>query len=141
MNKELYDYINESYFKQTKIPIFEHFLKPELIKLEEGYAEVKMKVKEDHLNLHRIIHGGVLASIADLTMGTACLSFYKSIVTTEMSLSFVRSVSEGSVITAKATVDNNGNNLMRTTCNIYNEEGKLLLKAMGSFFVLGELNL
>lgn len=141
MNKELYNYINESYFKQTKIPIFEHFLKPELIKLEEGYAEVTMKVREDELNLHGIIHGGILASLADLTMGTACLSFYKSIVTTEMSLSFIRSVSEGSIITAKATVDNNGNNLMRTTCNIYNEEGKLLLKAIATFFILGPLDL
>lgn len=141
MNKELYNYINESYFKQTRIPIFEHFLKPELIKLEEGYAEVTMKVREDELNLHGIIHGGILASLADLTMGTACLSFYKSIVTTEMSLSFIRSVSEGSIITAKATVDNNGNNLMRTTCNIYNEEGKLLLKAIATFFILGPLDL
>lgn len=140
MNTELFNYINETYFKQTAVPIFEHFLKPELVKLEEGYAEVMMKVKEDHLNLHRIIHGGVLSSLADLTMGTACLSFKKSIVTTEMSVSFIKVVGAGSVLTAKAIVDNNGKNLMRTSCNIYNEEGKLILKSIATFFILGPLN-
>ncbi|MCK9470826.1 MAG: PaaI family thioesterase [Bacilli bacterium] len=139
MDNKIFDFINKTYFMQDNLPIFEDFIEPKLIKVEEGFAEVSVEVKESHLNLHRITHGGVLSTLADITMGTACIAYGKSIVTAEMSMSFIRGANAGQVITAKAKVDNNGNNLMRTSCNIYDDNGKLLLSAIGSFFVLGEL--
>lgn len=135
MKKELFDFINEKYLKQKEHIIFEDFLKPELVDIDEGYAVISMKIEEEHLNLIRIVHGGILASIADLTMGIACISYKKKVVTTEMSLSYIRSVERGSTITAKAIVENNGKSLMRTSCAIYDENNRLLLKSMGTFFV------
>lgn len=141
MNKKIFDFINESYFNQRHTVIFEHFLKPQLIKVEEGKSEISMNVETGHLNLHQKVHGGILATLADMAMGIACLSFYKSIVTSEMHVSYIRNVTAGKIIKAIGSVDNNGNNLMRTSCELFDENDKLLLKAMGTYFVVGELKL
>ena len=141
MNKDLYNFINESYFQQTETPIFEHFLNPKLNFVGQGKSEVVMEIKHQHLNLHRMIHGGVLAAFADMAMGIACLSYNKSIVTSEMHLSYIRNVTAGKLVKAIGNVDNNGNNLMRTSCSIYDEDNNLLLKAMATYFVVGELQI
>jgi acyl-CoA thioesterase len=114
MDRKLFEYINEKYFKNKNHVTFDDFLKINLSNLEEGYAELEMTVEEEHLNLIKIVHGGILASIADIAMGIACISCKKKVVTTEMNISYVRSVGVNSKLIAKASVDNNGNNLMRT---------------------------
>lgn len=139
MDRKLFEYINEKYFKNKNHVTFDDFLKINLSNLEEGYAELEMTVEEEHLNLIKIVHGGILASIADIAMGIACISCKKKVVTTEMNISYVRSVGVNSKLIAKASVDNNGNNLMRTSCSVFSEDGKLLVKAMGTFFVTGAL--
>ena len=141
MDNKIYNFINESYFKQKRLPVFEHFIKPELISVDTGRVEVKMTVREEHLNLHRITHGGVLFALADLTMGLACISHYKSIVTTDMNIQYIKNVNAGKTIKAIGIVENNGNSLMRTSCNIYDEDGRLLIRSSGSYFVLGELDM
>lgn len=141
MDTELIEFLNNAYFKESDLAIFEKFLKPTLEKLEEGLAVVKMEVIDDHLNLHRMVHGGVLATLADFTMGIAAITHNKSIVTTDMSISYIKNVTSGKAIEAVGSVTHNGNKMIRTTCDIFDEGGNLLVKAIGSYFVLGELDL
>lgn len=140
MNSKIIEWINNAYFNDKVNNRFERFLEPTLEKIDNGFAVVSMKVLDRHLNLHKITHGGVLASLADLTMGLSCVSCMKRVVTTDMSISFINNVPKGSYIKAVARVDHNGSRMMRTTCEIFDEDGRLLVKTIGSFFVLGKLD-
>ena len=104
MDTKLIEFLNNAYFKESDLAIFEKFLKPTLEKLEEGLAVVKMEVIDDHLNLHRMVHGGVLATLADFTMGIAAITHNKSIVTTDMSISYIKNVTSGKAIEAVGSV-------------------------------------
>jgi len=139
MNNEVYKLINEAYFKEKKTKRFLSVLKPVVEDLDIGRAKISMVVETNHLNLHDIVHGGVLASLADLTMGIACISCMKKVVTTDMSISYIGNVSVGEKISALAKVVQNGKRMMCTNCEIYDERGKILVQAIASFYVLDDL--
>ena len=47
------------------------YLGVELLEIAPGRARVRMIVREEHLNAHRTVHGGVLFALADIAFGLA----------------------------------------------------------------------
>ena len=139
MRKNLTEIMRKRYFDAKKQPIFEHLLKPELVSLSDGESVISMLVGEEHLNIQRKVHGGVLASLADLAMGVACITYDKQAVTSDMNIAYIGTATEGEELFAKAKVIHNGKTLIRTTCLISNAEGRLLVSASATFFVIGVL--
>lgn len=139
MRKDLSDIITKRYFDTKKQPIFEHLLKPKLFSLDDGESVITMLVGEEHLNSQRKVHGGVLASLADLAMGAACITYDKQVVTSDLNISYIGPASEGNELFASGKVIHKGKTLMRTTCLIRDETGRLLASASATFFVLGPL--
>jgi len=140
MQTNLMELIQKRYFESSRRPIFEHFLKPELTALSEGESTIKMNIGDEHLNAQRMIHGGVLAAVADLAMGVACITYDRQVVTTDMHTMYIGNVGVGSTIKAVANVIHNGKTLIRAICHIYDENGRLLVSAHGTYFVIGELH-
>lgn len=138
MSKEhllwLRNHIEEAY----QSPILENFLNFEIVEMSEGKVIYKTKIIDKHCNLYGYVHGGTLASIADAVMGISCVTLKKRIVTIDMSISYIKNVQEGSTITAVGKVINNGNRLMHAEVQIFDEENNLLVRAQGSFFVMGD---
>ena len=141
MKIDIKEFIQNNYFEDKSKPLFEHFLKPELVSLNEGEAVITMYIENQHLNIGRMIHGGILASVVDIAMGVACISYQKSVVTSEMNITYIRNIDSGNTIKAVAKVINNGKTLMRTICSIYDEDDRLLTSATATYFVLGKLNI
>jgi 1,4-dihydroxy-2-naphthoyl-CoA hydrolase len=107
--------------------------------LREGEADLSMPViHEVHTNLFRMIHGGALASLADTAMGVACATLGKRVVTLEMNMNFVRSAGPGETIKAAGKVVHNGKATLVMECDITDSSGQLLVKARGTFFVVGQ---
>ena len=50
---------------------FQHFVGIEIIKLGDGKSVLQLELKDHHLNLYGIPHGGVHATLLDIAMGTA----------------------------------------------------------------------
>jgi acyl-CoA thioesterase len=71
-----------------------------ILELKAGYAVVRMKVTEEHLNAAGSCHGGVIFSLADVSFALACNSHGTLALALDMSISFLRSVLPGSEITA-----------------------------------------
>lgn len=139
MQVNLMELIQKRYFESSRRPIFEHFLKPELTALNEGESTITMKIGDEHLNAQSMIHGGVLASVADLAMGVACITYDKQVVTSDMHTTYIGNVGVGNTIKAVANVIHNGKTLVRANCNIFDENGRLLVSAHATYFVIGEL--
>ena len=74
----------------------------ELLEVRAGYARMRMAVRSDFLNGHRICHGGLVFTLADSTFAFACNSYNINTVASGCSIEFLRPVHGGDVLTAEA---------------------------------------
>lgn len=68
----------------------------------EGYARIRMKLRDDMLNGHRIAHGGMIFALADTAFAYACNSRNESTVAQSASISFLAPANAGEVLVAEA---------------------------------------
>lgn len=69
----------------------------------EGYARVRMAVRADMLNGHRIAHGGMIFALADTAFAYACNSRNVTTVAAQASIAFLSPAHEGEVLIAEAS--------------------------------------
>jgi acyl-CoA thioesterase len=69
-----------------------------------GQATLRMTVREDMLNGHRICHGGLITTLADSAFAFACNSFNEVTVASSLAVDRVAPAHEGDVLTAQASV-------------------------------------
>lgn len=68
----------------------------------EGYAMVRMHVRADMLNGHRIAHGGMIFALADTAFAYACNSRNESTVAQSATISFLAPALPGDTLIAEA---------------------------------------
>ena len=74
----------------------------ELVEVGDGTAVVRMAVRADMLNGHRIGHGGYVFLLADTAFACACNSRGPVTVAAGADISFIAPVREGEVLVARA---------------------------------------
>lgn len=77
------------------------FMRIELLACEPGRAVLRMTVREEMLNGHRICHGGFIFTLADSTFAYACNSHNKVTVASGASIEFLRPAHAGDVLTCE----------------------------------------
>lgn len=80
----------------------------ELVSVGPGRAVVRMPVREDMCNGHRLCHGGMIFSLADSAFAFACNSHNKVTVANNCSVAFIASAHAGDVLTAEAVERHRG---------------------------------
>ena len=78
---------------------FSQWLGIEIIKVKDGYCELKMTVRKEMLNGFQIAHGGIAYSLADSALAFASNSHGRKSLSVETSISHTVSVKEGDVLT------------------------------------------
>jgi acyl-CoA thioesterase len=73
----------------------------ELLACKPGYALMRMPVREQHLNGHKICHGGFIFTLADSTFAFACNSHNKVAVAAGCSIEFLKPGQLGDVLTCE----------------------------------------
>jgi acyl-CoA thioesterase len=68
----------------------------------EGYARIRMKLRDDMLNGHRIGHGGMIFALADTAFAYACNSRNENTVAQNASISFLAQAQPGETLVAEA---------------------------------------
>ncbi|HKV27548.1 MAG TPA: PaaI family thioesterase [Candidatus Acidoferrales bacterium] len=108
-----------------------------LDKASAGRAVLKMKVLPKHKQIHGVVHGGVIASIADTAGG---LATYLSLppgsrtATVEMKINFLEPVLRGTIF-AEARVIRLGKYLAVVECDVVDDRQKLVAKALMTFSI------
>lgn len=115
---------------------FMELLQMRVVELTEGTAKLTMPIASIHTNLYNVAHGGAVASLADATMGVACATTGKKVLTLELNMNFIRAAKPSSTITAVGKVVHNGSRTMVAEVAISDEMTNLLLKARATFFVI-----
>jgi acyl-CoA thioesterase len=70
--------------------------------VREGYARIRMKLRDDMLNGHRIGHGGMIFALADTAFAYACNSRNENTVAQSASISFLAPAQPGDILIAEA---------------------------------------
>ena len=77
------------------------FMQMELLACGPGRAVMRMVVREEMLNGHRICHGGFIFTLADSTFAFACNSHNKVAVAAGCSIEFLKPGQLGDVLTCE----------------------------------------
>ncbi|WP_370089197.1 hydroxyphenylacetyl-CoA thioesterase PaaI [Ekhidna sp.] len=81
---------------------FSQWLGVEVLEVKEGYARIKMTVREEMLNGHRVAHGGISFSLADSAFAFASNSHGQKAVSIETSINHIKPILEGDELIATA---------------------------------------
>lgn len=109
-----------------------------LTKAETGHVIIEMPVDERHKQTHGVVHGGVLAALADTAGGLATYMACppgKRVATIEMKINYLEAVSSGRV-SAEARVVRLGAHIAVVDCDLYDDTCRLVGKALMTFFVV-----
>jgi uncharacterized protein (TIGR00369 family) len=141
MKKEQIQKIKDHYLTMIDKKNFDHFINPDIIRLEDGLADVRWLPQAEHLNRFGAIHGGALAGLIDTVAAIASLTKLKRIVTIEMNISYIKAATISNKILAKGVVIQAGKSLIRTTVELFNEDNQLITRGNLTFFIMGDLTL
>ena len=81
---------------------FSQWLGIEVVEVREGYAQMKMTVRDEMLNGHGVMHGGVSFSLADSAFAFASNSHGQKAVSIETSINHTKAVFSGDELVATA---------------------------------------
>ncbi|MES2680287.1 MAG: PaaI family thioesterase [Bacteroidota bacterium] len=107
--------------------------------IADGIVEYRITITQAHLATPGAAHGGLISALVDGALGVAALSavhkLNKVVSTIEFKLNFLAPALLNDRIVAKAKVDQLGNRIIISSCDVIclNRDNKLLAKAMGTF--------
>jgi len=102
---------------------------------------VGLRVAQKHCNARGTVHGGILATLADVALGYA-LAFSSSppasLVTANLSLDFAGTAKAGDWLEAHVDAQKQGSRLSFANCYVFNGEQRIV-RASAVFLVAGQL--
>jgi len=110
----------------------------ELDSIGDGKATMSLRVMDRHLQIHGVVHGGILASLADTAGAMAAYPLLPKgtrLATVEMTINYLEPVDRGP-ITAEARVLRLGRTLAVSECEIKDAAGKLAAKSLLTFAIM-----
>ncbi|TAN54778.1 MAG: PaaI family thioesterase [Betaproteobacteria bacterium] len=106
---------------------------------EGGQLEIGLRVERKHCNARGTVHGGVLATLADVALGYA-MAFATdpptTAVTASLSLDFAGSATPGDWLQTKVDIQKQGSRLAFANCYI-SKGGERIVRASAVFLVTG----
>src|SRR5216684_1763299 len=104
----------------------------ELDSIGDGKAVMSLRVMDRHKQIHGVVHGGILASLADTAGAMAAYPMLPKgtrLATVEMTINYLEPVDRGPII-AEARVLRLGRTLAVAECEVKDADGKLAAKAL-----------
>lgn len=106
--------------------------------IKPGYCSCELAVKDKHLNLNRVLHGGVIYSIADTGMGGALagtLGKNEICATVEMKINYLAGIT-GGIIKQETRMVHRGKRFAVFISEVRDENKRLLAIATGTFAIM-----
>ena len=131
------DEIEKMNVKNLRNNPFQHYVGIEIIKLGNGSSILQLELKDHHFNLYGIPHGGVHATLLDISMGTAA-SFPDNSgrevdsVTLNLSVDYI-SPPASRILVAKGKVTKKGKSIAYCTAEIFDEDKTLVASGRSIF--------
>ena len=123
--------------KQTLFPFSQH-VGFKLVEQTPSKSHFRLVIQDFHFNPQKVVHGGVLYSLADTGMGAALypmlnLEQGELCATIEIKMTYLKAARKG-ILDCYTTVIHKGKRVAMLESEVWNE-GKLIAKATGSYAV------
>ena len=122
--------------KQSKFSVLVGF---KVARLYRGGAVLTMRVDERHRQVHQVVHGGVIAALADTAAAIAAYTVVPvgaEVVTIELKINYLLPIAKGT-LEAEGRVLRTGRNFIVVECDVRNGRGELAAKALMTFGAAG----
>jgi acyl-CoA thioesterase len=103
----------------------------------EGYALIRMTLRDDMLNGHRIGHGGMIFALADTAFAYACNSRNENTVAQNASISFLSQAQPGEVLIAEARETSRSGRSGVYQVSVRTTEGRVIAEFTGLSRTIG----
>jgi acyl-CoA thioesterase len=109
--------------------------------IEQGRVSYALLVEDAHLATPGFLHGGVVTTILDATMGAGAMTLvadeWKVVSTIEMNVNFLKPGLLGTKLEAVSEVVRKGKGVIFMKATLRNEDNAILAVANGSFYPFG----
>ena len=113
---------------------FSQWLGIERLEEKEGFCKLKMTVRPEMCNGFEIAHGGISYSFADSALAFASNSHGRQAVSIETSISHLKPLKAGDIITATAEEKSRSNRIAIYDVRVEKENGELVALFKGTVF-------
>lgn len=115
-----------------KSPFFS-YMGFEIIDFQEDKVLIKLEINEHLLNVNETLHGGVHGAMLDQVLGMKTQITTKAkCATINLNINYLAPSTEGTIF-ATAKIVQQGYRIVTAEGEIYDEQGKTLAKAIGTF--------
>lgn len=118
--------------------LFSRWLGIAVLEVKEGYAKIRMTLREEMVNGFGIIHGGVAFSLADSAFAFACNNRNNLSVALDTSITFTKAAAPGDVLTAEAKELHNGRSTGLYLITVTNQQNEQVALFKGTCFRTGK---
>ena len=142
MDEEVREELDERYLEEIRRRVetspFHQWAGMSLLSVGHGRSEVAMDLGDHHFNPQGIVHGGVIAAMADTSIGLALRSMLRpgfTHRTAQLNVHFLAK-GEGGRIIGRGRSLHLGQRMGYGEAEVSDPEGRLLARASGTFIVL-----
>jgi len=104
--------------------------------LEKGHIEYQMTLEDKHMAISDIVHGGAIAGLMDSILSVAAFSQVaednKHVATVEFKINYLKSVKKKCILKGVGRVIKNGERLMITKGEIFDDVGEVVAIGTGT---------
>jgi acyl-CoA thioesterase len=125
--------------KMMQDDAFSQWLGITVLQVKEGYAKIRMTLREEMLNGFGVIHGGITFSLADSAFAFACNSRNNLSMALDTSITFTKSTKPGDILTAEAQEVHNGRSTGLYLITVTNQLGGQVALFKGTCFRTGKI--
>lgn len=106
----------------------------ELMKVESGYALVRMAFTERHHNIYSRCHGGAIFSLIDEAFQIASNSSGKIEIALNVNVSYMKAPRDGDVLVAEAKLIDSSRRISHFLIEVRNGEGALMASCQATAY-------
>jgi len=120
---------------RVKLSKFSDLMGFEVTKLYQGGAILQVVTEDHHRQIHNVMHGGVIAALADTAGAIAAYTVVprgSEVVTIELKINYLLPVAGGQ-LRAEGKVLRAGRNFIVVECDVTRHDGALAAKALMTF--------
>lgn len=117
---------------------FNQYLGINVLKMDDGYAEGELIIEQIHLNPWGTLHGGVMASVADIIGSCALRSLGIFHASTNVSIDYLRATDGMKKLIAKAEVAKAGTKLCVCNVQLMDEDERIVAQAVCTYCIIQE---
>ena len=117
---------------------FSQWMGVEVLEVKEGYSKIKMEIRKEMVNGFGIVHGGLPFSLADSAFAFACNNRNNLSVALDVTITFMKAVNVGDVLTAEAKEIHHGRSTGVYLIHVTNQKNEQVALFKGTCFRTGK---